>query len=76
MKASVFPDTSGDVILALKQHDDGSVTLDAVAANGSTPAFAKLLEFVDGGGHVETHSLTANAAGLEYVDQHLKVTPV
>ncbi len=53
MKTSVFPDTSGDLVLALKQHDDGSVTLDAVNANGSTKDFGKLFKFFSGGGHVD-----------------------
>lgn len=76
MKISVFPDTSGDVILALKAHDDGHVTLDAVAKDGSTPQFAQLLAAKDGGGHVDVVSLTANATGFVYSSQHLVVTPV
>ena len=50
---SVFPNTSGDLILNLEKHDDGSVTLDAVNPNGSVKSFGSIFKFFNGGGHVD-----------------------
>jgi hypothetical protein len=65
---SVFPDTDGDLILALKQHDDGSVTVDAVDKGGDTIQFGQIFKFANGGGHVQL------STGIESVPQ-LPVDP-
>lgn len=75
MKISVFPDTSGDVILALKPHDNGTATLDVVNSNGSTKEFGQLCRVTDGGGHVEAHcGIIADNLGFERENERLKVS--
>lgn len=74
MTISVFPNTSGDVILTLNSHDDGSVTFDVVNANGAVKPFGTIHRITDGGGHVEDHApICADDIGFERENERVKV---
>ena len=68
MTTSIFPNTSGDVILDLRNVlSDGVLrpALVAVNADGSERALGKIVEVRDGGGHVElTRFLVASEIGF------------
>lgn len=78
MQASIFPETWGDVIVALRyEPEGGGVTLVEVHSDGSEKgAFPKLAQIRDGGGHLDLFGFVIDEAAnfSRNDDQTIKVS--